>query len=47
MVESMGELDATARNVGLVALPQLERKIRRNLLSGLVKTALAGKDAAG
>jgi hypothetical protein len=46
VIERMGELDAAARDVGLLILPQLEREIGGDLLSRLVETALAGEDPA-
>ncbi len=47
MVERMGQLDAAARDISLLAVPDLDGKIAGDLLAGLVETALAGKDPAG
>ena len=43
----MGELDAAARDIGLLVLAQFQREVGRDLLAGLVEAAVAGKDAAG
>jgi hypothetical protein len=43
----MGQLDATARHINLLVLPDLDGKIAGDLLAGLVETALAGKDPPG
>jgi hypothetical protein len=47
VVEGMGELDAAARDVGLLVLAQRERDILGDLLARLVETALAREDPAG
>src|SRR5688572_18909659 len=47
MIERMSELDAAARDPGMVAAPDLERRLLGQRLAGFLDLALAREDQAG